>query len=121
MSDSDRIEIRAIRAIGFHGVLEQERLHGQEFVVDVALEVNTLDAARTDELSLTVNYAEVAQRVHSHITGEPHRLIETLANRIADDLLRYAAVKSVTVTVHKPHAPIPVAFSDVTVSITRRI
>lgn len=120
MHDGDVISVLGIRGYGYHGVLESERADGQEFTVDVALTVNTTDAARNDDLALTVNYAEVAQRVHAHITGQPHLLIETLAHRIAEDLLAIGLVQAVTVTVHKPHAPIPVPFSDVTVSITHR-
>jgi len=117
---SDLITITGIRAIGFHGVLEFERTSGQEFIVDITLEVNTADAAKHDDLQLTVDYGDVAQRVHGFITGDAFQLIETLANRIADDLLTINRVLGVTVTVHKPQAPIPLDFDDVAVTITRK-
>lgn len=117
---SDLITITGIRAIGFHGVLEFERTSGQEFIVDISLEVNTADAAKHDDLQLTVDYGDVAQRVHGFITGDAFQLIETLANRIADDLLTINRVLGVTVTVHKPQAPIPLDFDDVAVTITRK-
>lgn len=120
MHDGDVISVLGIRGYGYHGVLESERADGQEFSVDVALTVNTADAARDDDLALTVNYADVAERVHAHITGQPYALIETLAHRIAEELFAIPLVHAVTVTVHKPHAPIQVPFSDVTVSITHR-
>lgn len=119
---ADRIRILGIRATGHHGVLEAERRDGQEFVVDVELEVDVTAAAAADDLSHTVNYAEVAQLAHDHITATAcavHDLIETLASHIADDVMRYTLVKAATVSVHKPHAPIPVPFHDVIVSVRR--
>ncbi len=119
---SDRIRIEGIRAIGYHGVLESERADGQEFIVDVELELDLAPAAESDDLAKTVNYAEVAQIVHDHITGQacgPHALIETLAAHTADAILRHNLVHAVTVSVHKPHAPIPVAFDDVIVSVRK--
>lgn len=117
---SDSISVLGIRGFGHHGVLESERHTGQEFIVDIVLEVNTSESARFDDLTLTVDYSDVAKRVHAFIVGDPMQLIETLANRIATDLLGIERVLAVTVTVHKPHAPIPVDFSDVTVTITRK-
>ena len=116
----DRIVLTGVRARGRHGVLAEERRTGQEFVVDVDLDVGSLaDAARTDDLNRTVSYADVATAIVEIVEGEPVDLIETLAARIADRCLAFPLVRSVTVTVHKPHAPIPVPFADVAVRITR--
>lgn len=117
---NDTISINGIRGFGHHGVLESERQTGQEFIVDVTLEVNTLDSAKFDDLTLTVDYSDVAKRVHAFIVGDPMQLIETLANRIAADILKIDRVLAVTITVHKPHAPIPVDFADVNVTVTRK-
>lgn len=114
---SDRIEVKGIRAKGWHGVLEFERVDGQEFSVDVALNVDTAAAAVTDDLTLTVDYSAIAQLVHARIVGEPFNLIETLAHRIADDIIVVPGVDGVTVSVHKPHAPIPLQFDDVIVTV----
>lgn len=116
----DRILLTGVRAWGRHGVLAEERRAGQEFVVDVCLDVGSLaPAASTDDLNRTVSYADVAAAVVGIVEGEPVDLIETLATRIADACLAFPLVRSVTVTVHKPHAPIPVTFADVAVRITR--
>jgi len=116
---SDRIEILGIRGWGHHGVLAEERREGQEFSVDVVLGVDTREAARTDDLALTVDYGEVAQRVHALIVGEPFDLIETLAERIAAATLAFDGLAFVEVAVHKPSAPIAVPFDDVIVRIRR--
>ena len=92
----DRLRLHGLRAHAFHGVLEHERRDGQEFVVDVVLGIDTRAAAENDDLSATVHYGELAQRLH---TERP--------------------VTWVQVTVHKPEAPIPVAFDDVSLTIHR--
>ncbi|MFM1916795.1 MAG: 2-amino-4-hydroxy-6-hydroxymethyldihydropteridine diphosphokinase [Actinomycetota bacterium] len=115
---TDRIEIHGIRGFGYHGVLPEERAQGQEFIVDVVLGTDIDRAAASDDLAHTINYADVAVRVHEHITGDPADLIETLAERIARDVLNMGALW-VEVAVHKPSAPIPVPFGDVVIRIRR--
>ncbi len=119
MSAPDRIAITGLEAFGRHGVLAGERRDGQIFVVDVVLELDTAPAAASDELSRTVDYAAVAQRIHDVVGGEPVALLETLAQRVASECLTLPPVERVRVTVHKPGAPLAVAFSDVAVTIER--
>ncbi len=118
-STEDRIEVRGIKAFGHHGVLPAERENGQFFVVDVSLVSNTRDAAQSDDLANTVNYADVASSVANIISGEAVDLVETLAQRIADCCLAFDRVHGVRVVVHKPSAPIDVTFDDVVVTIER--
>ncbi|MCB1297983.1 MAG: dihydroneopterin aldolase [Microthrixaceae bacterium] len=119
MATPDVITLTGLRAIGYHGVFDFERREGQEFAVDLVVGLDMRPAARSDDVADTVDYGSLASDVVAIITGEPLNLIEALAERIADAVLRYPLVQFVTVTVHKPSAPIPTEFSDVTVSITR--
>ena len=115
---SDSIKIKGITAVGFHGVYTEERAKGQKFVVDVKLSLELKGIA--DDLTKTVNYADIAHLVVRHITGEPVNLIETLAESIADKILKdYPLAKKVQVKVHKPEAPINVEFKDVIVKIEK--
>jgi dihydroneopterin aldolase len=116
---TDRISLRGIRSRGFHGVLPAERENGQEFVIDVELEVDTSAAAASDALVDTVDYAGLSDRIADVVAGEPVDLIETLAQRLADVCLADWRVSAVTVEVHKPHAPVAVPFSDISVRIRR--
>lgn len=116
---SDRIALRGLRVHGHHGVLEQERRDGQEFVVDVELTVDTRSAAATDDLGATVDYGVLAQRLAAVVSGEPVALIETLADRLAQVCTSHPRVIRALVTVHKPSAPIPLAFDDVSVTVER--
>ncbi|GGN52595.1 dihydroneopterin aldolase [Streptomyces kronopolitis] len=115
----DRVALRGLRARGHHGVFAREREEGQTFVVDVVLGLDTREAAAGDDLAKTVHYGVVAEEVVAVVEGEPVDLIETLAERIADQCLKHGGVQQVEVVVHKPEAPITVPFDDVTITITR--
>ena len=115
----DTITITGIEVYGHHGVLESERRDGQRFVVDLTLGLDTRPAAWSDDLSRTVDYGSLTQQVHDAVASDPVGLIETLAERVAGLVLNVEPVRWVRVTVHKPEAPIPVAFADVAVTIER--
>jgi dihydroneopterin aldolase len=115
----DRIAVRGISAHAHHGVYGWERERGQAFRVDAVLELDTAPAAADDDLAKTVNYAELAQRLHAVLTGEPVDLLETLAERLADVCLGDPLVDAVEITVHKPEADLGVPFDDVAVTIRR--
>jgi len=113
---SDKILIKGISAKGFHGVLKSEQIKGQKFIIDIELSLALKNLQ--DDLNNTVNYAEITEIVVKHITGKPVLLIETLAENIANEVLRqYKKVNSALVTVHKPKAPIKFKFKDVQVQI----
>lgn len=115
----DRIALTGIEATGYHGVFPEERRNGQKFRVDVTVGLDLSAAGRTDDLTDTVDYGVLARQVSDDIAGEPLDLIEALAERIARTCLLDSRVQAVTVTVHKPEAPIPVPFGDTSVTITR--
>lgn len=116
---TDTITLTGLRARGRHGVYDFERAQGQDFVVDVALEVDLSAAAGSDDVADTVHYGELAERLVAVVEGEPVNLIETLADRLAGVCLADRRVAVATVTVHKPQAPIPHEFSDVAVTLRR--
>jgi dihydroneopterin aldolase len=119
VNGGDRIELRGLRVRGRHGVFEHERRDGQDFVVDVTVWLDLAPAAASDDLADTLHYGELAERVAAIVGGEPHDLIETVAGRIADDVLTDERVMGVEVTLHKPQAPIPLEFADVAVVVSR--
>ena len=116
---SDTISVLGIRARGKHGVLAFEQEIGQPFVVDVEMTVDTRAAAADDDLAATVDYGAVSTEVVRIITGPAFQLIETLAAKIAERIKEFPGVEQVTVTVHKPFAPVTEIFEDVTLRITR--
>ncbi|PRY28900.1 dihydroneopterin aldolase [Pseudosporangium ferrugineum] len=116
---TDRITLRGLRVRGNHGVFDFERRDGQDFVVDVELELDLAEAAASDHVDDTVHYGELAGRLAETIAGEPVNLIETLADRLVAVCLADDRVAAATVTVHKPQAPIPHEFADVAVTLRR--
>lgn len=116
---SDRLSIRGLRAFGYHGVFDAERRDGQEFVADVTLGLDTRRAAAGDDLSHTVDYGALTDRLSWAISSDPVDLIETLAARLAALCLTERAVAWVEVTVHKPAAPVHATVADVSLTILR--
>jgi dihydroneopterin aldolase len=116
---TDRIALTGLRVRGHHGVLAAERRDGQDFVVDAVLSLDTRAAASSDALQDTVDYGALAAQLADVVSGEPCDLLETLADRLAAVCLTYPQVFEVEVTVHKPQAPIAVAFQDVSVTVVR--
>ncbi|HEY7046033.1 MAG TPA: dihydroneopterin aldolase [Jatrophihabitantaceae bacterium] len=116
---SDMITIAGLRVRGYHGVYDFERRDGQDFVVDVSLELDLAPAAASDDVADTVHYGELAEAMAKVIGGEPVNLLETLAQRLADVCLADARVIAVTITVHKPQAPVSVPVGDLAVTIRR--
>ncbi len=116
---SDRIALRGLRVHAFHGVFPSEATSGQEFVIDLELETDLSAALRSDELEDTIDYSTLAADVAARVTGERWNLIESVAGRVAELVLDIDRVTAVAVTIHKPHAPMPFDFDDVSVTIHR--
>ena len=117
---ADLIRISGIKGFGYHGVFEVERANGQDFYVDVELEVDLTRASVSDDVKDTINYAEVTALVVEEITTNPVSLIEKLAGRIAERIkVTFAQAARVTVTVHKPQAPVAADVKDISVTISR--
>ncbi len=117
---TDLIRIVGIKGFGYHGVFESERANGQDFYVDVELEVDLTRASVSDDVKDTINYAEVTDMVAEEISTNPVSLIEKLAGRIAERIkVTFAQAARVTVTVHKPQAPVSADVTDISVTISR--
>ncbi len=94
---SDQITITGIHGYGHHGLFENERSNGQDFY-----------------------YAEITELTHQEITTDPVNLIEKLAYRIAERILgSHPKVKAITVTVHKPQAPVGLKVQDISVVVNK--
>jgi dihydroneopterin aldolase len=119
---TQKIEIRGLRIFGHHGVLEQERQNGQYFIVDAKIWIDSNRAAATDDISNTVSYAEIAQLISKNVGQNPVNLLETLSQRLADEVLFAASpwASKVKITVSKPDAPIDLFFDTVAVTASAK-
>lgn len=117
---ADRIVLTGLECFGYHGVFPEEKREGQPFIVDMTCWLDFSAAAAGDDLTLTVNYAELADAAATIVEGPARDLIETVATEIAEDAMaRFPQLFAIEVTVHKPKAPIPRTFGDVAV-VARR-
>lgn len=117
----DYIHLNELEFYGYHGALPEETTLGQRFRVTVSLATDLLEAGMTDNLEKTVNYAEVYELCKRIVEGEPVKLIETVAEKIAGETLQYFSnkVKGVRVVLIKPDPPIRGHYGSVSVEITR--
>lgn len=116
----DKIVIKDLEIFAYHGVLEEEKREGQTFIVTVELSLNLKDAGVSDDLTKTVNYAEVCADIETVMLDEKYNLIEAAAENIANTILvKYDKIKAVRVIISKPEAPIDMTFDTVYVDITR--
>ncbi len=106
MSDrtTDRILIEGLRVSCVIGVGEPERRGKQEIVLDIALHADLGAAGRSDDIADTVDYSAVAKSVAEHVAGSSFRLVEALAESVADVCLADARVTRVDVRIRKPGA-----------------
>jgi dihydroneopterin aldolase len=117
---ADLIAIKGIKSFGYHGVFESENIAGQDFFVDVVLELDLTRPSVSDDVADTVNYAEITDLVVEEVTGDRVALIEKLAGRIADRIkTAYPQIVTVSVTVHKPQAPVNAQVQNISVTINR--
>lgn len=116
----DKIILTGISVFGHHGCGAEEQEHGQIFKVDVTLNLDLSKSGKTDNISETVDYAQVLFIVENIVAGTPRKLIETVAEEIADTLLkRFSLIESLKIVLHKPDAPLPIKYADAAVEITR--
>ena len=117
----DYIHVNEMLFFGYHGVLPEETKLGQRFRVTVSLATDLKEAGLTDDLTKTVNYAEVYELCKEVVEGPPIQLIERVAEVIASRILEDHSekVKGVRVQLIKPDPPIAGHYTSVAVDITR--
>lgn len=102
---SSYIHLHNVRFYAFHGVMEQERRVGGEFLVDMRVAVDMSEAMTTDDVSRTVNYAEVYELVKREM-ARPSALLEHVAGRICNALFQqFPLALSVQLTLTKLNPP----------------
>jgi dihydroneopterin aldolase len=117
---SDAIFVNGLVLHAYHGVMQHEAKVGQTFGLDLVLNIDLAAASRSDKLKDTVSYDMVVKAASEAFCARRYRLVEAAAGAVADAVLeRCPQVRSIRVTVRKPHAPIAATFDDVGVIIER--
>ena len=102
---SSRIYLRNVRFHAFHGVLPQEGIVGNDYLVNLVLDYDFSSAMQTDELQGTLNYAEVYQKVREEMVV-PSKLLEHVAGRIAHRLFSdFPEIQKLQLSITKVNPP----------------
>src|SRR5256884_7627576 len=110
---NDTVFVAGLALHAYHGVMQHEAKVGQTFRLDLVLDIDLSEASRSDKLAHTVGYDQVVEVASRAFCARRYKLVETAAGAVAGALLeRFRQVKSVRITVHKPHAPIAASFAD---------
>jgi 7,8-dihydroneopterin aldolase/epimerase/oxygenase len=121
VSALDKIFVNQMEFYGYHGVFPEETRLGQRFIVDLMVLIDLKKAGQSDELDYSVNYGELFQVCKEIVEGKPYKLVEAIAEKIAETVLKkFTLVSEATVKVIKPDPPIPGHYRSVAVEITRR-
>jgi len=116
----DEIRIDNLEVYAYHGVFPEENEKGQPFFVNMVLYADTRKAGQADELTLSTHYGEVCHFVTKWMQEHTCKLIETVAENIAKEvLMQFPLVEAIDVEIRKPQAPIGLPFESVSVKIHR--
>lgn len=116
----DQIRIKGLEIFAHHGVYPEEKEKGQHFFLDAVLYTDTRRAGLTDRLELSTDYGEVCRLMNEVMCAQTYDLIERAAEQTAQEvLLAFPLIRRLELELHKPEAPIPLPFGDVSVRIER--
>lgn len=102
---SSKIYLRNVRFHAFHGVLPQEGIVGNDYLVNLVLDYDFSSAMETDDLQGTLNYAEVYQKVREEM-AVPSKLLEHVAGRIAHRLFSdFPEIQKLQLSITKVNPP----------------
>ena len=116
----DIIRVKNMTFHAYHGVWDEEQEIGQRFEVDLDLKTDTRAASDTDKLKDTIDLYKVFQVVEDVVQNRKFRLVETMAERIAQAVIAQFNVSELMVRVRKPHAPIRGIQDGIEIEITRK-
>ena len=102
----DTLRLENIELYAYHGVAPQERELGQHFTVDVELFTDFTDAATSDDLENTIDYAAVYTTVSEVFCSKPRNLIERAAWVVLEALFNKFPVEEIAIRVRKLSPPI---------------
>lgn len=115
----DKIIVKGLKLFAYHGVNPEEKVDGQNFVLDITAELDTKKAQYSDNVDDTVSYAKIIKTVRAVFTEKSYDLIEAAANRVGVAVVQtYPEISRVTVLLMKPEAPIKAEFEYVAVEQT---
>lgn len=117
----DFLRIKDLVVHANHGVFAAEKELGQRFILDVELGYDMSRAAQTGDLTASVHYGELAEKLTAWCQERSEDLIETLAEKLIERIFEeYPLVQSISLEVKKPWAPIPLPLETCSVKLNRQ-
>ena len=114
-----RVKLINMVFYGYHGVIEQEKVLGGKYEVDIEFEFDMTSAIKTDHLRDTISYEEIYQLVQDVVTNSKFHLIEALAGKLLRVIFNTYPVDLVLVRIRKPNAPVKGVLDTIEVEISR--
>ena len=115
---SMHIKLEGLKIFAYHGVLPQENHIGAMYTINLRLKTDFLEASQTDELTHTINYAEVYQAVKLEMQ-QPSKLLEHVIYRIAQRLFNnFSAIEEIEIALYKENPPMEAECTHVGVEAT---
>ena len=116
----DKILIRNLKIFAYHGVNPEEKVQGQNFILDIDAFVDISVPCKTDRVDDTVSYAEIIEETIRIFTSRKYDLVERAAERVSEGLFeRFEKIQALRILLKKPDAPIDADFEYVGVEIER--
>jgi dihydroneopterin aldolase/2-amino-4-hydroxy-6-hydroxymethyldihydropteridine diphosphokinase len=117
----DKIKIKDLEVYCYHGVLKEENILGQKFLVSATLYTNIQKSGKTDDIVDSINYAEVAHFIKKFMENNMYKLIEAVVEHMAHDILvAFPLVEKIKLKIKKPWAPILLPIDTVSVEAKRK-
>lgn len=116
----DKIKIKDLEVFAKHGAFPEENILGQKFLVSVTMYMNTREAGMSDDLTKSIHYGEVSHFIRKFMEKQIFKLIETVAEKLAMELLiNFPLMEKLDLEIKKPWAPIALPLDTVSVEISR--
>ena len=99
------IHLNGLRIFAYHGVLPQENRVGAMYTINLKITTDFLEASKTDNLTYTINYAEVYQAVKKEMQ-QPSKLLEHVVYRISQRLFQdFPSITAINISLYKENPP----------------
>ena len=116
--DRVRINVTKLALFAYHGVNDEEQRIGQRFYIDMSLIIAPVSATRSDRLEDTISYEDVVHCAEDAFLEKKYRTIERAAYAVGSAIMeQFPTIQNLSVTVHKPSAPVAAIFDDVAVTV----
>ena len=111
------IKINEIQLFGYHCLYEEEKENGQNFIISLTIDIDYMD--KNDKIENTVDYTKIINEVKDTFNQKRYNLIESLAVKISDNLIKNKKIKSLDISIKKESPPLDAKLNSVEVNLRK--